>query len=177
VAVPWSKWKVIGARFNGWEEKPENLLSGCKKSSRGFTGYQSCDWSDIFQKKDNSDEHYSTQNPLIYTELASWIAFSGAWYFVEPLCHQLATRFEEGQSLENNQPQLKSFNYHDFPPPIMKVEMQEPLARLHWNQDPSQLWCIDLFQGERRSQVWPWSDFLAWAQLIRTYLSIISVNI
>ena len=56
-----SKVEALGRCFKRWE-KPADESSGCNKSSGDFTGYQSCDFSDILLLEDDSDGH--THRPM-----------------------------------------------------------------------------------------------------------------
>jgi len=70
-----------------------------------------------------SDEHYTAKYPLIEMEPRSRIALFSPRDFSERVCYQLTI----GNPGELCEPQSSFFNYHDFPPPIMKVEMLERL--------------------------------------------------
>ena len=121
--------RSMDRHFRWWEKKPENLLYGCKKSGRGFTGYQRCDWSDTLLLKDNRDEHYTAQESTDWhkTDVPN-IIFSSL-----RLCRTCMSPDVNCMAKMICEPQPSSFTYHNWPPPIVKVVRLERFISVNWD--------------------------------------------
>ena len=144
VAVLWSESKVgaLADASRGWEEKPQNVLLGCEKSS---------DSSVIPLLEDNSHEHYTAKYPLIDIEQIFWII---AWDFAKPVCYQLS--IERGKAWRIMQAMAKFLPLSKF----STTHRQSWETRTaHQFQLRSSFIIAPMYWSMTVDITWPWSDF------------------
>ena len=149
--------RSFGRPFKKWETKSANLLLRC---GRGFTGYWSCDWSDILLLENDSDEHWhrtENQNSILCswrlrgTSLLPWIQSDRI------NCKVWRTMSTTAK--------FHSTTHHKT--------WDATTARFNLDQGSSQLQCISSETELKKSKVWPWSDFLVSTQPNRRSLDLL----